>query len=104
VRFLIYSPFRIATGNQGSLVLPKSNSLECGLAMPLKTTTVETVVGKGVFKLTCEKEQLILYSTDDASRSEEWVDLIGKTIDKHIRYGFVLLDAFMYSIRSLCTI
>ncbi len=80
---IIYCKIRIATGNQGSLVLPKANSLECGLVMPLKTTTVESLVGKGVFKLTCEKEQLILYSVDEAARSEEWVDIIGKTIDKH---------------------
>ena len=32
-------------------VLPKSNSLEGGLFLPLKTTSVATLVGKGVFKV-----------------------------------------------------
>lgn len=67
------------------LTLPKANSLECGLAMPLKTTEVETLVGRGVFKLKCEKEQLILYSNDSSSNSEEWVKVINETIEKHKR-------------------
>ena len=80
---IMYCKIRISTGNQGSLVLPKSNSLECGLFLPLKTTSVETLVGKGVFKLSCGKEELILYSNDENARSEDWVDIIGQTIDKH---------------------
>ena len=80
---IMYCKIRISTGNQGSLVLPKTNSLECGLFLPLKTTSVETLVGKGVFKLTCGKEELILYSNDENARSEDWVDIIGKTIEKH---------------------
>ena len=80
---IMYCKVRISTGNQGSLVLPKSNSLECGLFLPLKTTSVETLVGKGVFKLSCGKEELILYSNDENARSEDWVDIIGRTIEKH---------------------
>ena len=48
--------------NQRQLVLPKSNALECGCMLPLKHCKVENLVGKGVFKLTCQREELILYS------------------------------------------
>ena len=65
------------------LSLPKSNALECGCMMPLKNCKVETLVGKGVFKLTCQREELILYSNDGTQSSEEWVDAILKAIAQH---------------------
>ena len=34
-------------------------------------------------QLSCGKEELILYSNDENARSEDWVDIIGKTIEKH---------------------
>ena len=78
---------KIKTNNQtniiGQLVLPKSNALECGCMLPLKHCKVENLVGKGVFKLTCQREELILYSIDGAQSSEEWVDCITKAITKH---------------------
>lgn len=58
------------------LVLPKTNSLECGCLLPLKHAKVDLLVGKGVFKVTCQKEELILYSTDGGTTSEEWVEAI----------------------------
>lgn len=76
---LMYCKIKIA--GLGTLTLPKANSLECGCMMPLKHTKVETLVGKGVFKVKCQKEELILYSAD--GRSEEWVDTIQQTIQKH---------------------
>ncbi len=51
--------------------------------LPLKQTKVETLVGKGVFKLTCQREELILYSNDGSQSSEEWVEAISKAIVKH---------------------
>ena len=57
------------------LVLPKPNALECGCLMPLKHAKVDLLVGKGVFKVTCQKEELILYSAD-GNTSEEWVAAI----------------------------
>ena len=78
---------KIKTNNQtniiGQLVLPKSNALECGCMLPLKHCKVENLVGKGVFKLSCQREELILYSIDGAQSSEEWVDCITKAITKH---------------------
>ena len=47
----------------------------------MQHTKVETLVGKGVFKLSCRKEELILYSNE--GKSEEWVDEITKTIEQH---------------------
>ena len=67
----------------GNLVLPKTNALECGCMLPLKQCKVETLVGKGVFKLTCQREELILYSIDGAQSSEEWVQAITKSITQH---------------------
>ena len=34
-------------------------------------------------QLSCGKEELILYSNDENARSEDWVDIIDKTIEKH---------------------
>ena len=44
--------------------------------MPLKHAKVDLLVGKGVFKITCQKEELILYSADGGSTSEDWVSAI----------------------------
>ncbi len=57
---LMYCKIKIAGIDK--LQLPKTNSLECACMMPLKHTQVETLVGKGVFKISCKKEELILYS------------------------------------------
>ena len=53
-----------------SPILPKTNGLECGCMLPLKNCKVETLVGKGVFKLICQREELILYSNDGSQSSE----------------------------------
>ena len=45
--------------------------------------SVETLVGKGVFKLSCQKEELILYSNDGSQSSEEWVNAITLAIAQH---------------------
>ena len=58
------------------MMLPKPNALECGCLMPLKLAKVDLLVGKGVFKITCQKEELILYSADGGSTSEDWVSAI----------------------------
>jgi len=63
-------------------VLPKAGLLDCGCAMPLKLTAVETVVGRGVFKLKCQKEELLLYSREGASASQQWVEAILEAKEK----------------------
>jgi hypothetical protein len=55
---IMYCKFKITGLGSQQLILPKTNALECGLMMPLKHTKVETLVGKGVFKLTCKSEVL----------------------------------------------
>lgn len=67
----------------GTLLLPKANCLECGCMFPLKMCSVETLMGKGVFKVTCQKEELILYSVDGAQSSQEWVEAISKAVVQH---------------------
>jgi len=66
-----------------NVVLPRHNALDCGCALPLKITSVENVVGRGVFKLKCGKEELLLYSKDGASVSQEWIQAIQETTGKY---------------------
>ena len=65
------------------MVLPKHNALDCGCAVPLKLTSVENVVGRGVFKLKWQKEELLLYSKEGACVSQEWVTAIQEATNKH---------------------
>ena len=44
---------------------------------------VENVVGRGVFKLKCGKEELLLYSKDGASVCQEWIQAIQETTGKY---------------------
>lgn len=69
---------KIKTNNSAQLILPKTNALECGCTLPLKSTKVEPLVGKGVFKITCQKEELILYSAE--GDSEDWILQINQAI------------------------
>jgi hypothetical protein len=81
---IMYCKIKSSGNNSiGTLALPKSNALECGCMLPLKHCKVATLVGKGVFKLSCQKEELILYSNDGSQSSEEWVNFIIKAIAQH---------------------
>ena len=66
------------------LTLPKANALDCGCTLPLKVAKVDALVGKGVFKLSCQKEELILYS-GEAGESEAWIDAIEEAVKQHKR-------------------
>ena len=44
---------------------------------------MENVVGRGVFKLKWQKEELLLYSKEGASVSQEWVAAIQETTNSH---------------------
>ena len=61
---------------------PRSGALECGCVLPLKAIQAEMLVGKGVFKLTCQKEELILYSVEGGS-AQEWVNAIHDAINTY---------------------
>ena len=69
------------------LILPKTNALECGCLMPLKYAKVDMLVGKGVFKISCQKEELILYSSDGGSSSEQWVEAIEVSLTKLYKWN-----------------
>jgi len=49
--------------------------------MPLKHVKVETLVGKGVFKVSCKSEELILYSLDGANSSQRWTEAIAEAAE-----------------------
>ena len=70
--FVLFSDMIMYCKIQGKVspILPKTNGLECGCMLPLKNCKVETLVGKGVFKLICQREELILYSNDGSQSSE----------------------------------
>ena len=61
---------------------PRPGALECGCVLPLKGVQAEMLVGKGVFKITCQKEELILYSIEGGS-AQEWVDTINDAISTY---------------------
>ena len=75
---LMYCKFRGGLLNNGTMELPKQDALECCCLLPLKSTTVEQVVGKGVFTIKCLKEQLVLYSAK--AEDSDWVDTIQTSI------------------------
>ena len=83
--FVLFSDMIMYFKIQGKVspILPKTNGLECGCMLPLKNCKVETLVGKGVFKLICQREELILYSNDGSQSSEEWVGAISTAIIRH---------------------
>ena len=68
---------------------PRAGALECGCVLPLKAVKAEMLVGKGVFKLTCQKEELILYSVEGGS-AQEWVDAIKDAINQYKRNASTL--------------
>uniref|UniRef100_A0A0K2UVV5 PH domain-containing protein n=2 Tax=Lepeophtheirus salmonis TaxID=72036 RepID=A0A0K2UVV5_LEPSM len=69
-------------GNYQYLKLPKPNSIECCCLLPLKHAKIDTLVGNGIFKVTCKKEELILYSLDGPSECESWVDALKKAVSQ----------------------
>jgi len=63
------------------LDLPKSGALEVCCLLPLKHMSVEEVVGKGVFTIRCQKEELVLYSS--SAEDSDWVESINKAVKLH---------------------
>ena len=75
---LMYCKFKGALLHGGVIELPKTDALEVCCVLPLKHMTVTEVVGKGVFTIKCQNENLILYSPN--AEDSNWVDMIQKTI------------------------
>ena len=74
---LMYCKFKGSL--QGGVIdLPRPDALEVCCVLPLKHTMVEEVVGKGVFTIKCQAENLILYSPN--AEDSDWVDQIQRTI------------------------
>ena len=71
-----------------SLDLPKNDCLEVCCVLPLKHTKVENVVGKGVFTVICQKETLVLYTTNADESS--WVEDIQQVL------GFIFAGTEIY--------
>jgi len=64
--------------NEDVVELPKQGALEVCCLLPLKHMSVEEVVGRGVFTIRCQKEELVLYSSN--AEDSDWVDSINKAI------------------------
>ena len=75
---LMYCKFRGNPLAGGILELPKHDALEVCCVLPLKHTAVEHVVGKGVFTVQCQKESLVLYTTN--AEDSHWVEDIRKAV------------------------
>jgi len=75
---LMYCKFKGNLLSGGIIDLPKTDALEVCCVLPLKHLTVEEIVGKGVFTIKCQNENLILYSPN--AEDSDWVDVIQKTI------------------------
>ena len=57
--------------------------------LPLKHTSVENVVGKGVFTVTCQKETLVLYTTHaDESSWVEDIQEVSRYKDFYLRIDY----------------
>ena len=75
---MMYCKIRGGLLSSGTLELPKHDALDVCCLLPLKNTSVEQVVGKGVFTIKCQKEHLVLYSAK--VEDSDWVDTIQKAI------------------------
>jgi len=71
---IMYCKLKGNTTGGGVLELPKNDALEVCCVLPLKHTKVEHVVGKGVFTIQCQKEHLVLYTTN--AEDSTWVEHI----------------------------
>ena len=78
---MMYCKFRGGLLQNGTIELPKTDALEVCCLLPLKNTSVEQVVGKGVFTIKCLKEHLTLFSPK--AEDADWVDTIQATIKTH---------------------
>ena len=78
---MMYCKFRGGLLQNGTIELPKQDALEVCCLLPLKSTSVEQVVGKGVFTIKCLKEHLTLFSPK--AEDADWVDTIQATIRTH---------------------
>jgi len=71
----------VPTTADGRLELPRADALEVCCVLPLKHTSVEHVVGKGVFTIKCQKEELVVYTTNkNGDGDANWVEDIQRTI------------------------
>jgi len=60
------------------------NSLRCCCILPLKKCTIDEILSKGMFKITCQNEVLILCSAT-AEEGDAWVSALRKAV-KQVSY------------------
>lgn len=64
----------------------KPNSLECCCLLPLRHCFIVPVLGngqQGLFRLRCESEDMLLYSSDNPTQSE-WVSTLSKAVKEAV--------------------
>ena len=64
--------------------LKEPNSLRCCCILPLKKCTVDEILSKGMFKITCQNEVLILCSAT-AEEGDAWLSTLRKAV-KQVSY------------------
>lgn len=62
--------------------LTEPNSLRCCCILPLKKCTVDEILSKGMFKVTCQDEVLILCSAT-AEEGDAWISTLKKAVKQY---------------------
>jgi len=75
--------------------LTEPNSLRCCCILPLKKCRVDEILSKGMFKITCQNEVLILCSAT-AEEGDTWISALRKAV-KQVSYYTAI-----WMVRSWC--
>jgi len=68
--------------------LTEPNSLRCCCILPLKKCSVDEILSKGMFKITCQNEVLILCSAT-AEEGDAWISALRKAVRQVSHYTAV---------------
>jgi hypothetical protein len=65
------------------------NSLKCCCILPLKKCTVDEILSKGMFKITCQNEVLILCSST-VEEGEAWISTLRNAVKQVSSYTQII--------------
>ena len=77
------------------------NSLRCCCILPLKKCTVDEILSKGMFKITCQNEVLILCSAT-AEEGDAWISALRKAV-KQVSYCTAKLMVRSWCVQTDCS-
>ena len=81
--------------------LTEPNSLRCCCILPLKKCTVDEILSKGMFKVTCQNEVLILCSAT-AEEGDAWISALRKAV-KQVSYCTAILMVRSWCVQTDCS-